>query len=78
MSRKAQLMKTERLNVGKSTSIMTKFKGITEDLKGYTFDLGPKQFDMYENTHKDICRYVGNISGRDFQTAIAYMTLLVF
>ena len=58
-------------------SEMTKFKGITKDLEGWLFDIGPKKKGMYVNTYKEIFSYIGDIFGIDFQTAIADITPMV-
>ena len=69
---------SNKTSPGSTPSGMNKFKVRTKDLEGYIFDLGSKKSDMYENTYKDICRYVDHIFGRYFQTLISDMRLMVF
>ena len=48
----------------------TEFQGRCTDLEGYTFDLGPRAFDKFFRTMKELEQYLGTTYSESCQTDI--------
>ena len=56
----------------------TNFQGWCTDLEGYTFDLGPRAYDKFYKTMKEMEQYLRATYSDFFQTAIMTETAATF